>query len=78
MALDDVYHITLDGHVIQHGLPYQKAMRIANDRQQKCDTHVEGTTKRTGEFNVSRCVCVIAEEDALYKDFSRRTVVVRP
>ena len=78
MALDEVYHVTLDGHVVQHGLSYPRAMRLADDRQRKCDFHIEGTRKRTGEFQVSRCLCLIKEEDALYKQFSRRTVVVRP
>ena len=78
MGLDDVYHVTCDGHVIQHAMPYRKAMTYANLMQTNADAHIDGTRKRTSEFQVKRCHCVIQEEDALYRDSKRRTLVVRP
>lgn len=78
MALDEVYHVTCDGHVMHHAMPYQKALAFATLMQESADRHIEGTRKRTSEFQVKRCVCVIREEDALYKAANRRTLVVRP
>ena len=76
--MNGVFHVELDGHAIQHGLSYRKAWEFASMMQTNSDTHIAGTSTRTGEFAVKRCTCVTNEEDALYKQFRRRTVVSRP
>ena len=74
----DVFHVRCDGNPIQHAMPYKKAWDYANLLGTEGDKRTNGTKTRTSEFTVERCQCVIREEDALYKEFSRRTVVVRP
>ncbi len=76
--MDDLYHVICDGNILQHGLTNTKAMAFAEVLGGMGDKHTNGTKTRTSEFQVKRCLCIKKEEDALYKEFRRKTVVVHP
>lgn len=76
MANDDIYMVTCDGRTIQHAMSKEKAYAFADLMQKQAD-YSHGTKIRASEFQVKRDGYVIKEDDRLYKDFSRRTLVVR-
>jgi len=78
MGLDDVFHVVCDGNPIQHAMTYRQAWDYANLLGTEGDKRTAGTKTRTSEFRIGRCLCVLKEEDALYKEARRRTLVVRP
>ena len=76
MANDDIYMVTCDGRTIQHAMSQKQAHAFAEQMQQQAD-YSHGTKIRASEFQVKRDGHVIREDDALYKAFKRRTLVVR-
>lgn len=77
MANDDTWMVVCDGNVIQRAMTERKAYAFAKLMQDQAD-YSHGTKIRNSEFQVKRDTRTIREEDGLYKEFSRRTVVVRP
>ena len=77
MANADTWMVVCDGHPIQRAMTESRAYAFAKLMQEQAD-YSHGTKIRNAEFQVKRDTRTIHEEDSLYKDFSRRTVVVRP
>ena len=77
MANDETYMVTCDGNPIQRCMTKEKAYAFANLMQAQAD-YSHGTKIRNSEIQVQRDHSTILEEDGLYKEFSRRTLVVRP
>ena len=77
MANADTWMVTCDGKPIQRAMTRRKADEFCELMQQQAD-YSHGTKIRNSQFHVVRDIGVVKEEDNLYKQFSRRTVVVRP
>lgn len=77
MANDETYMVTCDGNPIQRCLTKEKAYAYAELMQAQAD-YSHGTKIRNSEMQVTRDHGVIREEDDLYKQCARRTLVVRP
>ena len=77
MANDETYMVTCDGHPIQRCMTKEKAYAFAALMQAQAD-YSHGTKIRNSEMQVQRDHGTICEEDGLYKEFARRTLVVRP
>ena len=76
MATDDIYMVTCDDRTIQHAMSKAQAFAYAETMQRQAD-YSHGTKIRNSQFEVKRDGHVIREDDALYKEFNRRTLVVR-
>lgn len=77
MANAETWMVTCDGHTIQRAMTRERADAFCKVMQAQAD-YSHGTKIRNSQFEVKRDKGTIREEDALYKDFSRRAVVVRP
>ena len=77
MANDETWMVTCDDRPIQRAMTRRRADAFCELMQRQAD-YSHGTKIRNSRFDVKRDLGVIREEDVLYKECSRRTVVVHP
>ena len=77
MGFDEVYMVLCDGNPVERALSRRAADRYCEQMQSHAD-YSHGTKIRNSEFRVVKDTQCLKTDDALYKEFRRRTMVVRP